>query len=529
MSSIPKNSGTCDEIAHHIPAGYSYYKKWDFRLNPSNPPLSRYIMALPLNFLNLKAPFDDMAWQAADTPAFGKKLFFEYNRPKAHLILFLSRLMMVLLGIFTAILVYLMSAKIYGKLAGLFALFLFCFTPEILAHSSLATTDITAMCFMLLALFSFWKFMQSPTKIRFFLAGISLGLAQLSKYSAVILYPIFIFLLITEFIITKNINWKSFKALILIFLISIVTIWAGYGFKTKPFLTETMNQQEKIDFVKNSAGHFLPFWNKNLSDKTTKLLSNTPLPLTTYISGFLGVMKHTSAGHNTFFMGKWSDYGSYWYYLLAFFIKTPVTIIILFFTAILSLFWIRLKKDEYYLLIPIVFIFLIASVNKLQLGIRYILLIYPLCFIFSSRFIPFVRHIWQKSAVVILMLWLVIANIFIWPHYLSYFNEFIGGANNGWKYLRDSNLDWGQDLPALAKYMKENAVGEITLLYFGEDNPVIYGINFIKITKEELIKPEKKAYAISVQYLDSVHWAKDLKPTAKAGYSIFIYDLRNSP
>jgi hypothetical protein len=228
-------------------------------------------------------------------------------------------------------------------------------------------------------------------------------------------------------------------------------------------------------------------------------------------------------------MGKWSDYGSYWYYLLAFFIKTPVTIIILFFTAILSLFWIRLKKDEYYLLIPIVFIFLIASVNKLQLGIRYILLIYPLCFIFSSRFIPFVRHIWQKSAVVILMLWLVIANIFIWPHYLSYFNEFIGGANNGWKYLRDSNLDWGQDLPALAKYMKENAVGEITLLYFGEDNPVIYGINFIKITKEELIKPEKKAYAISVQYLDSVHWAKDLKPTAKAGYSIFIYDLRNSP
>jgi 4-amino-4-deoxy-L-arabinose transferase-like glycosyltransferase len=437
--------------------------------------------------------------------------------------------MMVGIGIFAGYLVYLIAAQFYGKRGGLFALFLFCFTPEILAHSSLATTDITAMCFMLLALFSFWKFMQSPTKIRFFLAGISLGLAQLSKYSAVILYPIFIFLLITEFIITKNINWKSFKALILIFLISIVTIWAGYGFKTKPFLTETMNQQEKIDFVKNSAGHFLPFWNKNLSDKTTKLLSNTPLPLTTYISGFLGVMKHTSAGHNTFFMGKWSDYGSYWYYLLAFFIKTPVTIIILFFTAILSLFWIRLKKDEYYLLIPIVFIFLIASVNKLQLGIRYILLIYPLCFIFSSRFIPFVRHIWQKSAVVILMLWLVIANIFIWPHYLSYFNEFIGGANNGWKYLRDSNLDWGQDLPALAKYMKENAVGEITLLYFGEDNPVIYGINFIKITKEELIKPEKKAYAISVQYLDSVHWAKDLKPTAKAGYSIFIYDLRNSP
>jgi hypothetical protein len=196
--------------------------------------------------------------------------------------------------------------------------------------------------------------------------------------------------------------------------------------------------------------------------------------------------------------------------------------------AIFSLIWARLKKDEYYLLIPIIFIFLTASLNKLQLGIRYILPIYPLCFIFSSRFTPFIKKTWQKATVFILILWLVIANAFAWPHYLSYFNEFIGGANNGWKYLRDSNLDWGQDLPALAKYMKENAVGEITLLYFGEDNPVIYGINFRKITKEELIKPGKKAYAISVQYLDAVNWAKDLKPIAKAGYSIFIYDLRNS-
>lgn len=526
ITSIQKNSGTCDEIAHHIPAGFSYYKKWDFRLNPSNPPLSRYIMALPLNFLNLKAPFDDKSWQEADTSTFGKKLFFEYNKTKTHTILFLSRLMMVFVGILAGLLVYSMAAKIYGYRSGLFALFLFCFTPEVLAHSIFATTDITAACFMLLSIYTFWKFSKYAVMKNIFISGFALGLAQLSKYSAFILYPIFVAIIIIEQILHKKMCFRPFKSVIFIFLISIIIIWSGYGFRMKPFLAEITKNEERIAFVQNLGSRYLPLWDKNLSKKTEYFLKNVPLPLTTYTFGFLGVMKHNKEGHRMFFLGKWSDFGSPLYYLVAFFIKTPIAIILILLLSIFSLFKLKFKKDELYLIVPIVAIVLAASVSKLQLGLRYILPIYPLCVIFASRTITCAKNYWQKSILIILSLWLIFSSLLAWPHYLSYFNETIGGPNNGWKYLRDSNVDWGQDLPALRQYLMKNDIKEIKLFYFGEDNPTAYGITFNKFTDDEFNKPKNRIYAISVEYLDSVNWTKGTESTANAGHSIFIYDFR---
>jgi hypothetical protein len=527
ISGMLQKSGTCDEIAHHIPAGYSYYKKWDFRLNPSNPPLSRYIMALPLLFLDLKAPFDDKTWQEADSPAFGKKFFFEYNRAKARTIIFLSRLSMVVMGILTGILVYFISAQFYGKGAGIFALFLYCFSPEILAHSSLATTDITFTFFTLFALYGFWRFVKFSNTPRLIISAITLGLAQLSKYTAVMLYPIYLLLIAIEFVIKRKIELKLLNKAMLIFLLSIIVIWAGYGFRMKPFLAETTRQEEKISFVQNAGSKFLPFWNEKLSEKTEYLLRNTSFPLSTYITGLFGVMKHSEEGHRTFFMGKWSDSGTPLYYLVAFLIKTPIPIIIFLIIALITLLRKGLRKDELYLIIPALVIFITASMSKLQLGIRYILPVYPLLFIFCSRIIAFVNRSWQRIGLGVLAAWLVFANILIWPDYLSYFNEIIGGPDYGWKYLRDSNIDWGQDLPALAKYMKKNNIGEVVLEYFGQDNPAVYGINFRKFDKDEFIRPRDSVYALSATYLEHALWLKNQKPNAKVGKSIFIYDLRS--
>ena len=160
VSSLIQKSATCDEVAHHIPAGYSYFKKWDFRLNPALPPLSRYMMAFPLIFMNLEAPFDDKSWQEADTPVFGRKFFYEYNRKKASDILLFSRLPMVLIGVITGLILYIMASEFYDKKAGIFALFMFCLSPNILAHTRLATTEITTVCFILLSIYTFWRFLE---------------------------------------------------------------------------------------------------------------------------------------------------------------------------------------------------------------------------------------------------------------------------------------------------------------------------------------------------------------------------------
>lgn len=523
ISSMMQKSGTCDEIAYHIVAGYSYFKTFDFRLNPSNPPLPRYIMAFPLNFMNLKASFNDINWQKADSAKFSRKFFFQDNRDKFRIILFLSRLMIVFCGIFAGFLVYKTASDFYGEKSGLFALFLFCFTPEIIAHSSLATMDMVFACFTLLAIFSFWKFSTKPALKNILLASVSLGLAQLSKGSALLLYPAFLFLILIKYIKKPKADKYLFSKTILIFIFSVIVIWAGYGFNIKSFLAQTVNQEEKINFSNKIINRFIPGWDRQ---KTEHLLKDVKLPLTTYVTTILGVAEHTKEGHNTFTWGKWSQYGSRWYYVVAFLIKTPIPMLILFGFALFSLCRKSLTENELYIVVPAVLIFAAASFSKLQIGIRYILPVYLLSCIFISRVQIFKLNFIKRGIIFLLGLLIAIVSLFSWPNYLSYFNEFIGGPDNGWRYLRDSNLDWGQDLPALAKYVRENNINEITFFYFGEDDPGLYGINFKKITAEEIEKPRKAIYAISAQSLDSVNWSRLYKPTTKAGYSIFIYDLR---
>ncbi|MFH1645316.1 MAG: glycosyltransferase family 39 protein [Candidatus Omnitrophota bacterium] len=603
VSSMSQKSATCDEIAHHIPAGYSYLKMWDFRLNPSNPPLSRYLMAVPLTFLNLKAPFDDNVWKEADSPGFGQKFFFEYNFGKARKMIFLSRIPMVLVGMLGGLLTFLFASRLYSKKAGVLALFLYCFSPNIIAHAHLATTDITAACFMLFAVYAFWRFVKAQNIKSFIIAGTALGLAQLSKYTAVILYPTFLLLAVIEYLYSKfhchpersegsreavilsemkdpdmqdssaspQNDASLFIKVFLIFVLSVVVLWAGYGFRMKPFLKEANRPQEKIELVSKAGKRFVSGWNDKMAQGTEKFLREVPLPLTTYITGLFGVIKHGQEGHRMFFMGRWSEFGNPFYYLTAIMIKTPLSILLLSLMAIFISIKKGIKRDELFVLAPMAILLLTASFNKLQLGLRYILPFYPLLIIFASKVIltschsrlcenpsfvtprrctrglssfgllrgvtkvlfslrgltNFFKNHWQKLGILVLCIFLIFLNLLIWPDYLAYFNVLCGGPQKGWKVLRDSNIDWGQDLPALAKYLKENGINEVVLSYFGEDNPALYGIKHRKFSIEELAKPGELVYAISVNYIDSVDWAKQYKPTAKAGYSIFIYDLRD--
>jgi 4-amino-4-deoxy-L-arabinose transferase-like glycosyltransferase len=232
--------------------------------------------------------------------------------------------MIVFTGIFAAILVYKTASIFYGGRAGLFALFIFCFTPEIIAHSSLATTDMTFTCFFLLAIFSFWHFSKNPAPKNVLLASLCLGLAQLTKYTALLLYPAFFLLVIIECADKRLKGNKLFPKTVIIFLLSVIVIWAGYGFSVKSFLAQAGNREKKIDFTQKTLNRFIPGWDRQ---KTEHLLKDIKFPLTTYITGIFGVAEHTKEGHNSFFLGKWSQYGNRWYYIVAFLVKTPLPIL----------------------------------------------------------------------------------------------------------------------------------------------------------------------------------------------------------
>ncbi len=132
----------------------------------------------------------------------------------------------------------------------------------------------------------------------------------------------------------------------------------------------------------------------------------------------------------------------------------------------------------------------------------------------------------MKFTTLILLTWHIIEALFICPNYLSYFNEFVGGPSQGFLCLRDSNIDWGQDLKGLGKYCRKYGIKELSLAYYGSADPAYYGMKANEITKEEYIKPEAKVYALAVHHIDNAKWYLKYKPTKIIGNSIFVYDFR---
>ena len=178
--------------------------------------------------------------------------------------------------------------------------------------------------------------------------------------------------------------------------------------------------------------------------------------------------------------------------------------------------------------VPIALFFLATLNDKAQAGIRYFLPIYPFVFLLCGAA---AAYLWKRGTIfkvlmAVLLAWHAAEAVMVFPHHLAYFNELVGGPKNGYKYLRDSNLDWGQDLKGLAEFARKKDYPEIVLDYPWPAPPAYYQLAYRTARPEEMRMPESAVYAISVHALDNFEWAKTLKPDAKVGYSIFVYDMR---
>jgi len=177
--------------------------------------------------------------------------------------------------------------------------------------------------------------------------------------------------------------------------------------------------------------------------------------------------------------------------------------------------------------LPILFFF---SSSVINLGIRYILPIYPLIFLLCGYVL---KGISSKGKILLfgLLVWLIINTLLIYPHHLSFFNEFAGGPTQGYKYLADSNIDWGQDLIFLKQYLVKHNIDFIYLSHFGLVEPAVYGIDYKPLPPYPILG----TVAISVNHLlgisawkkigESFKWLRELEPDDRVGYSILIYKI----
>jgi hypothetical protein len=253
-------------------------------------------------------------------------------------------------------------------------------------------------------------------------------------------------------------------------------------------------------------------------------------------------------GQAAFFLGQYSYEGWWSYYLVAFLIKTPLGSLMLM--ALSLLFYqtgSRLKaRQAIFLLLPVIIILLATTQAKVNIGLRHILPIYPFLFVLASRLATIrLQRRWLAPALIGVALSLtMISSLRIAPHQLAYFNEIIGGPGQGYRYLADSNLDWGQDLKSLKAYIDKEKLPIIYLSYFGSAPPSYYGIRYQYVPgtwplewppPADTVPPEmsRKILAVSVNNMQDVftpyeplfRWLRLRKPIAKIGYSIFVYDL----
>jgi len=406
--------------------------------------------------------------------------------------------MMVSIAVLLGYFVYSWSYSLYGMWSAMLAAVLYTFCPNILANARLITPDISVTTFSFITIYFLWKFLRMNRGRDAIVGGVFLGLALLSKFTGALLVPTCLGLMALWWTTGRKIDLRG---CLLFMAIGIVVLWLGYGMDLWP-----------------------------------------------YFSGIALQQIHSGHGHYSFLMGKYSTSGWWYYFIIAFMLKTPIAAIVLLAMSVVRLMR-RARNstsiDAAFLLIPAAVVFSFFSLNHQSIGLRYVLPIYPFLFVLASEAARPVasKSSWATGLIAVLVIWYVGASYSIHPHYLAYFNEFVGGPSNGYKYLVDSNLDWGQDLKGLKRYMDEHAIDKIGLSYFGTDSPNRYGIFYSWLPSPWLENPNPEErepavggwVAISATNLQGVYFNnKDLfaslrnrVPEATIGYSIFVYHLND--
>lgn len=409
---------TYDEKDYLMTGEYlSRTNSWDSVSTIRHPPLSYFTHGIILNKFEFKTLNQRMFW--------AKSIMIFYT---------------LLLGLA----VFKFAKKLYGTGAGFLALTLYSFSPDILAHSGLITTDIIVSCFILISVYFFLDYIRDRSGSKLFLTGVCFGLALLSKYSGVILIFIMIVMwLIGRYIYKKKIGIGS---LIFIFLFGILILNLGYGF-TGSFKT---------------TSEYKPHLASSSLKTITGILPGIPVPLPyPYVLGFDRQQYFNEIGHPSFLMGKHSLHGWWYYFLAAFLLKSPLPFLLIITGSCILLLFYKSSFDDISIITVILILFAATSfLIRNNAGYRYILPAIPFLCVFSGRILRY-KKIFINIPLFLLTFWFILDSTFAHPHYIEYFGELAGGSKNGYKFLVDSNLDWGQNQKSVLKYANEHKLKRI--------------------------------------------------------------------
>ncbi|HKG58495.1 MAG TPA: glycosyltransferase family 39 protein [Pyrinomonadaceae bacterium] len=463
--SVRRESQTWDE-ANHIFTGYRSWTHGDFGLNPEHPPLVKLLATAPLLWLPLHSPTLEERFFKEDAFLRGKEFLYQNDADK---ILARTRTAAAILTLLTALVVFFGTKEMFGTGAAFIALTLLAFDPNLLAHGALVTTDVGLACFMFLSVYLFYRFVKAPSALRLISAGISVGLVLAVKHTSLLVLPILFLLSFTE--ISRR-TLKTLSSLVLITLIACLVLWSFYRFRYEARPNGLQLNPPLAEYVKGLEPY--EAWPISTAARF-RLLPES------YLYGLVDV-KLTANYYTSYLLGKVYAHGVWFYFPVAFLIKSTVGVLALFLLSLGVIAARRLNhwREILFLIVPVIFYLLVAMTVGMNIGVRHILVVYVFLYVLIGG------AMWalvEKSrkwtyAVGVLLLVHVASSVLAFPNYLAYGNELWGGPAQTHRYLTDSNADWAQQLKSVKQYLDARGVKECWFVYFaaGVAEPSYYGI-----------------------------------------------------
>jgi hypothetical protein len=545
---LAHDSVTFDELGH-LTGGFSSWKERDHRLFPQNGQLPKRWGTLPLMAVDVRLPpTDHEDWQHSDVDRFGHQFLYETGND-LDMILLRSRTAMVVIGVVLGAAVFFWSKYLFGRVGGCISLALCTFSPSLIAHGRLVTSDVTAALMFVVALLCLWEVLHTITVGRVLCCAAAVGLLLVSKMSGLLIVPMAALLatlrlacglplhvaLPRHCCVVRRLSRKLAYLLAIALAVSagaFAVIWAFYDFRYSAFRVhadgrDRFYREESIDSLSSGNG----------AGSAICLARDLKLLPESYLFGLSHVLSH-SRSHPAFMNGQYSLRGWTLFFPYAVLVKSPLPVFAIVAMAFCAAIrpmrdrvrsrrcnprWTRRIILSSYRTAPLwVFILVYWTVSlrvHLSIGERHVLPTYPAAFILCGAAGQWIqnRHRLCTGTILVALVCLAAETVRIGPSYLSYFNQLAGGPAKGYTHLVDSSLDWGQDLGRLRQWLDHSretnvAGGPVYLAYFGSGDPAYSGIEatllpgYLDRRQEIDLQPLRPGtYCISATMLQSVY------------------------
>ncbi|WP_443070708.1 phospholipid carrier-dependent glycosyltransferase [Streptomyces sp. NBC_01601] len=458
VTTAVRQTPTIDEPVYVVTAT-DYLREHRVRYNAEHPPLGKLLIAAGVAVAD---PHYD-----PDTPGTqgdaGRHLLYESGNDPWRLMLW-ARLPVIALTLLCGLVVFAFARDLAGRAAALVALALYAFSPDVIAHGSLATLDLPMTAFLLTSVWLLWRARSRPQPY-LPLAGAALGAAVATKMSALPAIPLLMVLAAWSVWHARAGAGRrrrvrsALAGASTVLLVALAVVWATY-----------LVVDPRLGFA--PAEPVPP-----LAGKRALVSGLLPLP-PAYGSGLRMQFALEYYPWDGFLFGRVYS-GALWYYLpVALLVKTPLGLLALGAAGVVTVLAVpRLRPAAVYLLVPPALLLAVAMTGARDFGTRYALFV-PVFLALAGGCVTVWRRRWAGMLAGVLVLWVAVSSLRAFPYYLPYANEAFGGPARTHELLHDSNVDWGQDLGALADRLRERYPDErVWLVYKGAGVPSYYGIH----------------------------------------------------